>query len=369
MTADLARENQELRQRLEELTAWAQHNEQILHKFQALELQLIGTTSFRQLFETVLFQLRRALRLETVTLALIDPQYEIRRMLFQLGINPADFPDLTFLDDEAALGHFWAVAPLPELGPFLPERYGFLFHSGHLQLQSVAVLPLVRRKKPIGCLGLGSQAPERFGPHMATDFIERLAAVVAICLENVTYNEQLKYTGFTDPLTGIHNRRYFEQRLREELARSQRGGRPLSCLFLDLDHFKRINDSYGHLEGDRVLREAARRIKVQLRLNDALARYGGEEFAGLLGDTDAPLALTIAERIRQNIAAPPFPLMGQQGLAVTLSIGVATFHRLGPKETVDRAAEKLVAMADRALYRAKEAGRNQVVSEAALERL
>jgi two-component system, cell cycle response regulator len=121
---------------------------------------------------------------------------------------------------------------------------------------------------------------------MATNFIEWLAAVASVCLENVANNERLKHIGLTDALTGVHNRRYFDQRLREEVDRALRKGQPLSCLLVDVDHFKHVNDKHGHLIGDAVLREVAEQIKDQLRLSDAMARYGGEEFAVLLVQTD-----------------------------------------------------------------------------------
>jgi diguanylate cyclase (GGDEF)-like protein len=196
---------------------------------------------------------------------------------------------------------------------------------------------------------------------MATNFIEWLAAVASVCLENVANNERLKHIGLTDALTGVHNRRYFEQRLREEVDRSLRKGSPLSCLLIDLDHFKQVNDRHGHLIGDAVLREVAEQIKDQLRLSDAMARYGGEEFAILLVQTDSASAVAIAERIRERVGSRVVVLPDGKTLSVTVSVGVSTLYESQRGAKIDARARDLVAAADRALYAGKRAGRNRVV--------
>lgn len=361
-TAALERENGALRKQWEELVARARENDLVLRRFQELELQLIGVNGLHELMENVLFHQRRALELDAVTLALIDPEHEIRRMLDSVQLDPSDYPDLVFLEDEVDLARLYGAQPAPRLGPFQLDAQGFLFPPSLPLPVNVALLPLVRHGALIGSLNLGSNSATRFSPGLATDFLQRLAAVVAICLENVANQERLKHIGLTDPLTGVHNRRYFEQRLIEETGRSRRQGTPLSCLFLDIDHFKRINDSHGHQVGDWVLREAAGRIKAQLRLSDALVRYGGEEFAALLIQTDETTALAIAERIRQSIGGRPFLLSDQNRVPVTLSIGVATSAGGTARITPEEAAKNLVARADQALYRAKEQGRNRVLS-------
>jgi len=199
---------------------------------------------------------------------------------------------------------------------------------------------------------------------MATNFIEWLAAVASVCLENVANNERLKHIGLTDALTGMHNRRYFEQRLREEVDRALRKGQPLSCLILDVDHFKHVNDTHGHLIGDVVLREVAEQVKDQLRLSDAMARYGGEEFAILLVQTDKPTALAIAERIRTAVASQAVHLPDRNDLKVSMSIGVSTLQEAVRGADIDLKARELVSAADSALYAAKRSGRNRVISQA-----
>ena len=131
-------------------------------------------------------------------------------------------------------------------------------------------------------LVFGSRDGSRFTADLASDYMAHLGVIAAICLENAVNRARLVRSGLTDFLTGFHNRRYMNARLREELARAQRDKRAVACLMIDVDHFKRINDAYGHLAGDSVLREVARRIDSEIRMSDTGARFGGDEFAIVL---------------------------------------------------------------------------------------
>ena len=360
MSADPVDENQRLRRELASLMAQARENELILGRYQALELALIGAGSLKELLHSVLYGYRKTADLDAVTLAILDPEYELQRMLPNLGIELSAFPDLLFFDDDAALTPLLGPSFAPLLGKYVANLHAPLFPAMARAPSSVAILPLLRQKRPIGTLNLASAARGRFVAGLATDFMQRLAAIVAVCLENVTNNERLKHIGLIDSLTGVHNRRYLEQRLYEEADRAKRLGSPLSCLFMDVDHFKRINDGYGHHVGDRVLQEVAARIKAQMRLSDTLGRYGGEEFAALLAQTDSAAAFAIGERIRESIEERPFAPSGQYCLSVSLSVGVATIPDGQQIDSVELIAQQLMASADQALYRAKHSGRNCV---------
>lgn len=180
-------------------------------------------------------------------------------------------------------------------------------------------------------------------------YTERLRANVKVSME----------LAITDDLTGLHNRRYMEMHLQALLDQAASRGRPLSALVVDIDHFKLVNDRYGHDAGDEVLREFARRLKGSVRGIDLAVRLGGEEFVVVMPETDAAVARIVAERIRTKTAAKPFPTRRGDALDVTVSVGVASFH--GPED--DAAA--LLKRADVALYQAKRDGRNRVVAEAA----
>jgi diguanylate cyclase (GGDEF)-like protein len=214
----------------------------------------------------------------------------------------------------------------------------------------------------VGSLNLGSRDSERFTRQHATDFLARLGKIAGICLENTVNRERLLISGLTDPLTELHNRRYLDRRLNEELSRASRYHQPLSCLFIDADHFKRINDNHGHQAGDSVLKELANRIRSQLRASDVATRYGGEEFALLLPQTHLNEALLLAERIRQEVAQTPIYLDNGLQLSLTVSIGVSeTLPMLG-KSRHREVGENLLASADQALYQAKANGRNRIES-------
>ena len=164
----------------------------------------------------------------------------------------------------------------------------------------------------------------------------------------------------TDPLTGLYNRRYMESHADALVERAAARGKPLSVLIIDIDHFKAVNDTYGHDAGDDVLREFSDRLRSCIRGIDLACRHGGEEFVVVMPDTDLGVANKVAERIRRRVAAEPFPIeRGSRSVEVTISVGLA--GRIGPQ---DKAA-LIMKRADAALYLAKRDGRNRVVSDAA----
>jgi len=165
-----------------------------------------------------------------------------------------------------------------------------------------------------------------------------------------------RHAAITDGLTGLRSRKFFEETLHAEAAGARRSGRPLGLLLLDIDYFKKVNDTYGHNGGDRVLVEVAERLRRLARPGDLVARYGGEEFAILLPGIDAARGCEIAERIRHGIATVPIAVGGTRQHRVTVSVGVAAMT--STSEHVD----DLVLAADRALYTAKNAGRDQVAA-------
>jgi diguanylate cyclase (GGDEF)-like protein len=171
------------------------------------------------------------------------------------------------------------------------------------------------------------------------------------------YHEEIYRLTIVDGLTEIHNHRYLIDFLDRELARSVRHARPLSMLLFDIDHFKAVNDTHGHLCGDFVLRELSHRIKASVRREDLFARYGGEEFALVLVETDGMQAVTAAERIRSAVAGQPFRFE-ENSLPLTVSVGVATT----PGGETGLSAQELIKRADAKLYEAKNAGRNRVAS-------
>ena len=359
MSTNGANENTKLRRQLKAYISQAQQNEQKLIRFQEQELQFISANGLAELINTLFFDYRRNFSLDAVTLLLIDPEFEIRRILENLGLHEKH-PDLLFCDDASKIMQLFPNELVARLGRCEIESKELLFPNQENSLTSMALFPLIRNRQLIGCLNIGSVQQERFIQGSATDFLERLAAIVAVCFENALNHERIKLLGLLDPLTGIHNRRYFDERLDEEISRSLRQNKDLSCLFLDIDHFKQVNDIYGHQVGDLVLQDVARLIKTQMRQSDVLARFGGEEFAVLLVQTDQQLATEIAERIRQQIDTHKIYLDDKTSLSVTISIGCTTLGKKDGELVAAEASQQLLMRADEALYRSKQQGRNQV---------
>jgi diguanylate cyclase (GGDEF)-like protein len=180
------------------------------------------------------------------------------------------------------------------------------------------------------------------------------AALAQTRLELLAANERLARLAAQDPLTGLANRRQFQERLRQDMAQHRRHGTPGSLVMLDLDHFKQVNDTHGHATGDLVLMEAADRVKAALRPSDVAARIGGEEFAVLLPDSDIGNAVTVAERLRSALTELVVFAPDGRPVSVTASIGVAAWQH------DDRDERDLLERADQALYAAKHAGRDNI---------
>ncbi len=186
------------------------------------------------------------------------------------------------------------------------------------------------------------------------ELITVVATQMAIAVENSILYEMTKKLAITDELTSLYNYRYFRNRLAGELSRAKRYNRPLSLIMLDLDDFKNYNDTYGHLQGDKALRETAKIMVRNCRESDMVARYGGEEFVIILPETDKQGALSVAEKVRQAAEVHHFPGKQKRNQHITLSLGVVQ-----NSEKIS-SPKSLVKMADAALYKSKREGKNRV---------
>jgi diguanylate cyclase (GGDEF)-like protein len=352
-------EMEDLKRRVKEMTAEAANNETILKKTQGRELSLLRADSLAQLLRAMVEGLRESYQLDAISVVLLDPEHEIRHLLLANGERPDEFKQVFFVDSLVGLAPQLTALHKPWLGPFVGADHHLLF-PGSSNLKSAALLPLPRKDRATGALCFGSRDPARFTRHHGTDFLSHLGAVAAVCLENSVNRARLLRAGITDFLTGWHNRRYLQQRMKEELARAQRRGGTIACLMIDIDRFKAVNDGYGHLAGDNALKEVAQRVDTQIRSMDTAARFGGDELAILLPDASAAEAATLAERIREVIAAVPFALTAEVERTLTVSVGVASLSPGRHETDLKAVADRLLADADAALYRAKAMGRNRV---------
>jgi diguanylate cyclase (GGDEF)-like protein len=358
--ARLERENRQLQVRLGALTEEVGRNDSLLRKTQERELELLRAGSLTQLFERLIVGLRTSYQLDEVALILHDPQHEVRHLLSGDGVTPGEPPGVCFVDALVTVAPQLATLERPWLGPYRKADHELLVPGVGAAPASLALIPM-RRSEPLdGVLVFSSSDPRRFTPELASDFLAHLGLVAAICVENAVNRARLLRSGLTDFLTGFHNRRYLHARLREELARAQRARHSLICLMIDVDHFKRINDQFGHLAGDAVLREVAQRIDAEMRLSDTGARFGGDEFAMVLSHATIADGEKVAARVLQAVREQPISVGRGAQETVTLSIGVAAAKPGAGQRDYKVLAERLIAEADAALYRAKSAGRNRV---------
>ncbi len=265
---------------------------------------------------------------------------------------------LEFPADEGLVGSALsrdASLPLAEVDPARTPVFGETSLRG---LASLKVVPLKAGAAVRGALVLGARQKGAYARDVVLQ-LEVVAMQAGQSLERARLFDRTERLATTDGLTGLTNHRTFQERLEGQLAQAQRYGKRVSLLICDVDHFKSVNDTYGHPVGDEVLRGLARILAKEARGTDVVARYGGEEFAVVMPETDAAGAVVIAERIRDRVSR--WVLETPQGpLRVTLSLGAATF----PDDA--QAKAQLVERADACLYHAKHHGRNQTVSAASL---
>ena len=359
-----ARRLESLSQTVSDLFQKATQNEKILRRYQQFELKLLDHSNLEELLDMLLRNSLDHFQLDDVELWLYDPQNTLDELL------PDDYqsmPGLHICKNRSSLEKLYGKKPVVRListsqGQPLPVFSG-------KDLRSVALLPLVRQGVLVGSLHFGAKGHQRFTLDKSTDFIEHLASIVSVCLENGVNQERLHRLSMYDMLTRVKNRRAFHLALNKEISRAFRSGDPLSLLFIDLDYFKQINDTYGHPMGDKVLREVAQFINDMLRKTDHVCRYGGEEFALVLPSCGQQRAMEIAERIRQQVSE--LEIINDDAeeescrkISVTLSMGACCWLPINGKDnergSEEDVAKELIACSDQGVYLSKAAGRNTI---------
>ncbi|MFQ3664217.1 MAG: diguanylate cyclase [Chloroflexaceae bacterium] len=228
------------------------------------------------------------------------------------------------------------------------------FGPGEQPTGSLLAVALRIGGQPIGAFSIQTEATDAY-TSTDLDVLETLAATAAIAIQNARLFNQVQQLATLDALTGVANRRHFFDLARREVERAERYHHPLSLLMIDVDHFKQLNDTYGHITGDQVLRAIAARLRESLRQNDVVGRFGGEEFMVLLPETGREQALQVAERLREAIGGRPVAA-DERAICVSVSIGVVSCGCGTSPLTI----EQLLKDADEALYVAKRRGRNQI---------
>jgi len=357
----LQQKNQQLERTLNTAVNEAKLNEEVLKRFIDIEVKMLGCTKLTELISLLLTDFKTTFKLNVVTIFLHNKDDLAAPLLASLDNNISQH--LKVFDNNEAISELFPEQKFIA-GEIDRSLRKLIFPNNPFVLSSV-ILPLKNKGEIIGSLHLGSKELNRYHSEYRYDYLERMSALLAVCIENCIIRENLDYLSSTDALTKTHNRHSFDLEINKAVQRASRHKNHLSLLFLDIDHFKQVNDQYGHPVGDAVLKLFANTLKSKIRNTDFLARFGGEEFAILLPDCPLKQAEQIANNIRLKIEQQVFSLNTQTQLSITASVGVSC-HNAAIKTTkpFELLSQNLLQSADDALYQAKHSGRNKVVYKA-----
>ncbi len=330
-----------------ELIQNARDNAQIAQKIFKIEKRILKILNYNDLFEALLTEISIQLKVpyawisiikESELLEFIQSKKPSEVLLDRLNIiSKAKFEDLV-------------ENVKPQLINDNLKRYKILIPKNRRKaIKSIAIAPLMLDGELIGSLNQADTRQDRWVPGMDTTNLRQLAVKVSLCLSNVTAHEKLRYMAYHDPLTGLINRRIMETILEREFARESRYPKYLSVVFMDLDKFKLVNDTYGHDCGDEMLKYVARQLLAMSRDIDVVCRFAGDEFVMILPETTRQSAITLLDRIQAHLAKHPLDT-GSVKVPVSISYGVSS--TLDP--TIIDAAHML-KKADEQLYIAKRA--------------
>lgn len=326
-----------------------------LIEFYHLSRRLINSLEYQQIIDTTLRGLEKMVTAESYSLLIVEGDEA------QLHIRSEKPGFVTHLGEiKETLLASWEALNQKQLHP---EKLKIDFQTEHMEKQKASssdsllsslCIPLLVQTRIIGLMHVTNTTPAAFD-HDTLHLLNILADHIAIILVNASRHRHVQVLASTDGLTGLFNYRTLHERLRHEFDRSNRYGSPLSFIMLDIDLFKKVNDAYGHTQGDAVLRKVADILRESTRDVDLLARYGGDEFVVILPETQPRNGAHLAERIRSAIQKHTFHITDTD-IHITISLGVATYPHpevKGPEDLIDRA--------DRALYEAKNSGQNKVI--------
>jgi diguanylate cyclase (GGDEF)-like protein len=346
--AQLQQANVVLTQNLLTVEQWG--NEMKL--LSAMSEMLQSCRSQEEAFVIIHRTIRQLLPDETGALCIINSSRTLADSMLSWGEDQAELSQLLF-DPEQCWG-------LRRGQSYLVEDTTIGVTCGHISAESAKspsttlCLPLLAHGEMMGLLYV--RAPRPASLSLDKQHAARAAAdQIALSLSNLRLQDKLRHQAIRDPLTGLYNRRYMEASLERELARAIRHQHPLSIIMTDVDHFKRYNDTFGHEAGDLLLQEFGALLKKRCRADDIACRYGGEEFMLIMPEASCEVARQRAEQLRETVKQLRVEYRNQMLGAVTISLGLATFPLHGSN------GDDVLRAADRALYQAKQSGRDRVV--------
>lgn len=315
-----------------------------------------STIDQEELFETICHHLPRQVGIQEFAILLLDPEYQLLHIKAAWGFPHLErVRGMSFAMGEGITGLAAQTGRVVYLRDVRKDTRYLHYRGENQRTGSFLSVPLHYKGELIGVMNCGRIKVDAFSRN-EIKLLQLVANQIALSIANARLYAKTRELSVRDELTGLYNRRHFLHVLQLEWKRASRFKHPLSLLMIDVDHFKKYNDAYGHKEGDRVLKHMGNLLVKTLREVDTLARFGGEEFVVLLPDTDRSGALAVGEKLRRVVEAEKFTLSDQNAKPVTISVGVANF----PDDV--RELEDLIDHADIALYDSKDRGRNRVVA-------
>lgn len=305
-------------------------NEEIARKFYEVEKKILTILRFKDLFEVLLTEIRGQFNVPYVWLTLIESSDTLHLLESMTDMDEALRASINIVDQSAFFALVGKQTEPILINDGLKPWFKLLPGDRNYLVKSMAIAPITMDGETIGSLNQGDASPGRFEPDMDTSLLEQLATKVSLCLSNVTAHEKLKFLAYHDPLTGLLNRRVMEKALQREVNRARRYNLPLSLIFLDLDYFKTVNDTYGHEAGDALLKYLAVNLSEKTRETDIVARFAGDEFVIILPETEAAYATNLMDRVKRQLDASPLILPDGTTIPAPISYGVADIQDIDP---------------------------------------
>ncbi|MBG0787144.1 MAG: diguanylate cyclase [Anaerolineaceae bacterium] len=323
-----------------------------LEALRATTADITRELGLKNLLQAILQRATDLLHATGGELGLVNKTNHTIQILVNHNMGPTDYIGETISMNEGLMGYVAQTQQIEMLEDY-KNWDGQMDSYQESPIHAAIAAPLMIGKRFLGVIGIMNSDRTRKFTENEKDLMSMFAQQAAIAVENAQLFEERKHQARVDMGTGIYNRRGLSELGCREIDRSLRFNRPLGVIFLDIDHFKTVNDTYGHAVGDQVLKELAQRLKSNLRSIDILSRYGGEEFVILLPETNAEGALDVAERLRKTVEVTPFS-PNDLSLWITISQGVTIMNK------DNCSLKELIHQADEAVYQSKDAGRNLV---------
>lgn len=321
-------------------------NEEIAQKFYLVETKILSILNFRDFFDVLLSEIRENFNVSYVWISIIKKS-GLSKLISSVGSSDTLKEHLNMID-RATFTKLVGNNMKPTLDNGNLKPYFKLFPRGKkYDIQSIAVSPISLHGEVVGSLNQADISASRFQPDLDTDFLEHISVKVSICLSNVVAHEQLKFLAYHDPLTGLLNRRVMEDVLKREFTRAIRYKNGLSVVFIDLDDFKSINDTYGHNRGDDLLKHVADKLVKICRETDVVARFAGDEFVLILPQTSPENAEILISRLIKDLSQHPLKRR-KITIPVSISYGLASTEEKSIKSHL-----QLLKQADQKLIEAK----------------